>query len=145
MELSTSPVSSWGRIEIERFGGLAGYGMPGSRIRSRGYVLAKDLNVADQALVRELFLTPTEAPTWVRDAFRYHLTRQSDCGPQTVIVSESSVPESIREAVHDELLPREPAPPSAGPPDDKPPKGPPPVPPPDPAAPKPAPDQDAPA
>ena len=109
--LFTSPVSGWGRIEIERFGGLAGYGMPGSRIRSRGYVLAKDLNPSDQALLREIFLSPAEAPTWVRDAFRYHLTRQSDCGPQTVIVAESMVPEVVREAVHDELLPREPTPP----------------------------------
>jgi len=121
--LFTSPVSGWGRIDIERFGGLAGYGMPGSRIRSRGYVLAKDLNTADQALLREIFLSPAEAPTWVRDAFRYHLTRQSDCGPQTVIVAEAMVPEMMREAVHDELLPREPMPPPAAtpPPADKPP------------------------
>lgn len=109
--LFTSPVSGWGRIDIERFGGLAGYGMPGSRIRSRGYFFAKDLNPADQALLREIFLSPAEAPTWVRDAFRYHLTRQSDCGPQTVIVAESQVPEVIRDSLHDELLPREPAPP----------------------------------
>lgn len=108
--LFSSPVSGWGRIDIERFGGLAGYGMPGARIRSRGYVIAKDLNPSDQALLRELFLTPTEAPTWTRDAFRYHLTRQSDCGPQTVIVAEAGVPDVIRDSVHDELMPREPAP-----------------------------------
>lgn len=108
--LSTSPVSGWGRIDIERFGGLAGYGMPGSRIRSRGYFMAQDLSPADQALVREIFLSPSEAPTWARDAFRYHLTRQSDCGPQTVVVAESMVPEVMRDALHDELLPREPAP-----------------------------------
>lgn len=112
-QMSSSPVAGWGRIDIERFGGLAGYGMPGSRIRSRGYILAKDLSVSDQALLREVFLAPTEAPTWVRDAFRYHLTRQSDCGPQTVVVPESMVPEAIRDALHDELMPREPAPPPA--------------------------------
>lgn len=122
-EMSSSPVSGWGRIDVERFGGLAAYGMPGSRIRSRGYIMAKDLSISDQALLRELFLTPAEAPSWMRDAFRYHLTRQSDCGPQTVIVGETGVPESIRDSVHDELLPREPAPPPhAVPPDDKPPK-----------------------
>ena len=123
--LSSSPVSGWGRIDIERYGGLAGYGMPGSRIRSRGYFMAQDLSAADQALLREIFLSPSEAPTWARDAFRYHLTRQSDCGPQTVVVAESMVPEVLRDALHDELLPREPAPPhpDAGPspPKDKPP------------------------
>lgn len=109
--LFSSPVAGWGRIDVERFGGLAGYGMPGSHIRSRGHVLAQDLNPSEQALLRELFLAPAEAPTWVRDAFRYHLTRQSDCGPQTVIVAESMVPEPIRDCVRDELLPRTPAPP----------------------------------
>jgi len=112
---STSPVSGWGRIDIERFGGLAAYGMPGSRIRSRGFIMAKDLSISDQALLRELFLSPAEAPSWLRDSFRYHLTRQSDCGPQTVIVGESGVPESIRDAVHDELLPRDPTPPPRSP------------------------------
>lgn len=120
--LSSSPVAGWGRIDVERFGGLAGYGMPGSRIRSRGYIMAKDLSVADQALLREIFLAPTEAPTWMRDAFRYHLTRQSDCGPQTVVVAESMVPETIRDAVHDELTPREPAPPPTAAPPKSPPK-----------------------
>jgi len=123
--LSSSPVSGWGRIDIERYGGLAGYGMPGSRIRSRGYFMAQDLGAADQALLREIFLSPSEAPTWMRDAFRYHLTRQSDCGPQTVVVAESMVPEVMRDALHDELLPREPAPPhpdpGPSPPKDKPP------------------------
>lgn len=99
--------------------------MPGSRIRSRGYFMAQDLSAADQALLREIFLSPSEAPTWVRDAFRYHLTRQSDCGPQTVVVAESMVPEVLRDALHDELLPREPAPPhpdpGPSPPKDKPP------------------------
>ena len=115
--LSSSPVTGWGRIDVELFGGLAGYGMPGSRIRSRGQVLAQELNPSDQALLREIFLAPAEAPTWVRDAFRYHLTRQSDCGPQTVIVAESMVPQAIRDCVHDELLPHDPVPPvpAAGP------------------------------
>ena len=117
--LSSSPVAGWGRIDIERFGGLAAYGMPGSRIRSRGAIMAKDLSISDQALLRELFLSPAEAPSWLRDSFRYHLTRQSDCGPQTVIVGEAGVPESIRDAVHDELMPRDPAPPPSKSPDRK--------------------------
>lgn len=103
--LMSSPVAGWGRIDVERLGGIAGYGMPGSRIRSRGHILAKDLSPTDQNLLRSLFVEPTEAPTWVRDGFRYHLTRQSDCGPQTVVAAEAAVPDAIRECVRDELIP----------------------------------------
>ncbi len=98
------PVIGWGKIDVERLGGLAGYGMPGSRLRSRGHVMAEDLSAADLTVVGELFLRPADASDWVRDAFRYYLTRQSDCGPQTVIVSETSVPEAIRNCVRDELI-----------------------------------------
>lgn len=97
------PVIGWGRIDVERLGGLAGYGMPDSRLRSRGHVMAEDLSATDLTAVGELFLRPAETPGWVRDAFRYYLTRQSDCGPQTVIVPEISVPEAIRNCVRDEL------------------------------------------
>lgn len=102
--LFTSPVTGWGRIDVERLGGLAGYGMPGSRIRSRGHILAKDLSLADQSALRTLFIQPAEAPSWMRDGFRYHLTRQSDCGPQTVVAIEATVPEIIRECVRDEII-----------------------------------------
>lgn len=98
------PVIGWGRIDVERLGGLAGYGMPGSRLRSRGHVMAEDLNAADLKAVGELFLRPADASDWVRDAFRYYLTRQSDCGPQTVIAPEAAVPEVIRNCVRDELI-----------------------------------------
>ena len=98
------PVIGWGRIDVERLGGLAGYGMPGSRLRSRGHIMADELNATDRTALSELFLRPIEAIAWVRDAFRYHLTRQSDCGPQTVIVAEASVPDVIRSCVQDELL-----------------------------------------
>ncbi|WP_159912079.1 protealysin inhibitor emfourin [Pantoea sp. 18069] len=102
--LSTSPVAGWGRIDVERLGGLAGYGMPGSRLRSRGHILANDLSLADQDVLRTLFVQPIEVPTWMRDGFRYHLTRQSDCGPQTVVAAETAVPEAIRECVRDEIV-----------------------------------------
>ena len=102
--LSSSPVAGWGRIDVERLGGIAGYGMPGSRIRSRGHILAKDLTPVDQSALRTLFIEPSEAPAWMRDGFRYHLTRQSDCGPQTVIAAEAVVPDAIRECVRDEII-----------------------------------------
>ena len=52
--LPETPVSDWGRIDVERLGGLAGYGSPGARLRSRGSVLAHELNIADQAILRDI-------------------------------------------------------------------------------------------
>ncbi len=102
--LPLSLVIGWGRIDVERLGGLVGYGMPGSRLRSRGHVMAADLSATDLTALSELCLRPAEAPIWVRDAFRYYLTRQSDCGPQTVIVPEVSAPDVLRNCVNDELI-----------------------------------------
>ena len=101
---SSSPVAGWGRIEVERLGGLAGYGIAGSRIRSRGHILAMDLTPVEQSALRTLFIEPCEGPARIRDGFRYQLTRQSDCGPQTVIAAEAVVPDVIRACVRDEII-----------------------------------------
>lgn len=98
-----SPVIGWGTIDVERFGGLAGYG--GSRLRSLGHILASDLSVCDQTTLYALFLRPVETPAWMRDAFHYHLSWCSDCGPQSMVIPEAAAPEAIKNCVHDELLP----------------------------------------
>ncbi|MEG0000392.1 MAG: hypothetical protein RR928_12915 [Comamonas sp.] len=41
--LPETPVSDWGRIDVERLGGLAGYGSPGARLSSCGSVLSHEL------------------------------------------------------------------------------------------------------
>lgn len=103
--LPETPVSDWGRIDVERLGGLAGYGSPGARLSSRGSVLAHELNIADQAILRDLFLRPPQGPDQKRDAFRYRLTRHCGAASHTVVVAETQVPQAIRECVHDELVP----------------------------------------
>lgn len=102
--LSADPVSYWGRIDVERLGGLAGYGMPGARLRSRGFIMAHGLNLADQARLQELFLHPIEALVQARDAFRYSLTRQRDNRRHTVVVAEEAVPDAILNCLRDELV-----------------------------------------
>ena len=107
MESSTfseDPVSGWGRIEVERLGGLAGYGMPGARLRSRGHFMAHRLSPADQATLREIFLHPLQASAQARDAFRCSLTRQRDNRQHTVVVAEEAVPESILDCLRDEIV-----------------------------------------
>lgn len=102
--LSADPVSGWGRIDVERLGGLVGYGMPGARLRSRGHLMAHGLSLADQATLQDLFLRPVQVLAQTRDGFRYSLTRQRDNRPHTVVVAEAAIPESILNCLHDEFV-----------------------------------------
>lgn len=104
-DLTAAPIVTSEKIEVERLGGLVGYGLPGGHLRSRGCIMLSALSPADQAAMNTLFQRPDTVPKWERDAFRYHLTRQTDCGPQTVVVSGSVVPTTVQGCVRDELVP----------------------------------------
>ena len=96
-----------GRLEIERLGGLAGFGLPGSRLRSRGQLDIAQLSAADRLAVDRLFDSPLEgkpARDDVRDAFRYRLTRQTAHGARTIEVSEQHVPAALKDCLSDELV-----------------------------------------
>jgi len=95
------------QLRIERKGGLAGFGLPNSRIRSRGTVNLRTLSPGDRQVIESLFVgqapigkpaSPVQA-----DAFHYHLTMTTPDGEKTVIVPEHQVPNAIRDAVQDEL------------------------------------------
>jgi hypothetical protein len=92
-----------GRVDIERVGGFAGFGLPKSHVRSRGEVELTDLSPADRHAVETLFAHPPSA-TSPPDAFRYRLTRQTAQGPVTIEVPEQHVPSVLRAAVKDELI-----------------------------------------
>lgn len=94
-----------GRIEVERLGGFAGYGMPGARVRSRGQVTFEALDRTDQFKVYRLLMNPALASPRAGDAFRYRLTGRSSAGLHTVEVAEADAPDIIRDCVRDELLP----------------------------------------
>jgi hypothetical protein len=95
------------QVNIERKGGLAGFGLPNSRIRSRGSVDLRTLSLGDRQAIESLFVgrTPIAKPASPvqADAFHYHLTMTTPDGEKTVIVPEHQVPEAIRDAVQDEL------------------------------------------
>jgi hypothetical protein len=95
-----------GILTIERLGGFGGFGLPGSRIRSRGRYPFANLSSADQAKVEDLFKSGGQsargAPP-VADAFHYRITRDTPNGPQTVEVPESAVPAELQSSVKDEL------------------------------------------
>jgi hypothetical protein len=89
-------------LEVERLGGFAGFGMPGSPLRSRGSVPMGRLSPRDRRAVDALFGAPPEdAP--MPDDFRYRLTRQCTGGTQQCEVAGQHVPDVLKDCVRDEL------------------------------------------
>jgi len=92
------------RLQIERIGGIAGFGGP--HLKSRGEVALSDLSSADRQAVERLFADPQGAQPahpGEADAFRYRLTRQTPAGAQTVEVPGNAVPAALRDSVRDVL------------------------------------------
>lgn len=91
------------RVRVERRGGFAGFGLPGSHLRSVGEIETEGLGVADRSAVEALFKrrrtkTSPDEPV-------YRVTRTAADGrEQAVEVPESAVPAVVRDCVHDELV-----------------------------------------
>jgi hypothetical protein len=94
-----------GTLKIERIGGLAGFGVPGSRVKSSGEQAVSALSADDQASVEALFQNPKrqQGSGLERDAFRYRITRTKGGKDQTVEVPESAVPSALKACVSDKL------------------------------------------
>lgn len=95
-----------GTLKIERIGGLAGFGLPGSRLRSSGEQAISALSAAEQAVVEELFKNPSrhQGSGQERDTFRYRITRSKDGRDETIEVPEAVVPHALKACVSDKLL-----------------------------------------
>jgi hypothetical protein len=92
-----------GTLKIERIGGLGGFGLPGSRVKSTGEQAISALSADDQASVEALFRNPAQGPGQARDTFRYRITRVTDGKNQTIEVPESIVPPALKACVSDKL------------------------------------------
>ena len=91
-------------LTIERIGGLGGFGLPGSRLRSHGKLAVSELSDADRSAVERLFKGGRAAPDSNNPhGFRYRITRETDSGPQTVEAPESEVPAALSGVVKDEF------------------------------------------
>ena len=93
-------------VTIERMGGVAGIGLAGSRIRSRGQVEWESLSAADRAAVDALFAgrgSPDGAGP-LRDSFTYRLTRPRGNSTESVEVGEALVPVALTQSVTDQLI-----------------------------------------
>ena len=92
-------------MKIERIGGFAGFGLPGSKLQSSGEQDMSALSAADQAAVKALFegrARGREAGE-ERDTFRYRITLEKEGKKQTVEVPESAVPPALKTCVTDRL------------------------------------------
>jgi hypothetical protein len=91
-------------IKIERLGGLAGYGSPHSRLKSRGTARIENLSAEDRQAVEALFGKRKAAkPSLMRDGFSYRITWQGKDGERTVEVPEEAVPASLIATIKDEI------------------------------------------
>lgn len=93
-----------GMLNIERIGGLAGFGMAGSAIKSDGQIAFTALSPADQKLVEALFKSRGKAEaSQMRDGFRYRISRGSQTGADVIEVPETSMPAALIACVKDRL------------------------------------------
>jgi hypothetical protein len=90
-------------LKIERLGGIGGFGLPGSRVRSEGHVKLADLDHDTRRAVDALFAAPAAPSTGHADGFTYRITRGGEGGEEMVEVPESTVPPALAQAVRDEL------------------------------------------
>jgi hypothetical protein len=92
---------------IERLGGLAGVGLPGSAIRSQARIAFADLDPGDRDRLLRLFEVDEQAPApplREADSFRYRITRDSEEGRETIEVPEGAIPERVALNIKDELI-----------------------------------------
>lgn len=96
-------------LKIERVGGLAGYGAPGSHVSSRGRIDSSDLVQDDQKAVEALFNAYGKArkektKSLIRDDFHYRISRTVNGDEETIEVPELDVPAALVQCVKDELI-----------------------------------------
>jgi hypothetical protein len=92
------------RLTIQRLGGLGGFSLPGSHIRSGGELALSQLSPADVKALDALFQGSAKSAAAVKpDGFTYRLTRTVGGAAKTVEVPEDHVPMAVRNAVRDSL------------------------------------------
>ena len=91
------------RLEVERLGGLAGFGNPSSHLRASGNCTREEIGEKDWALVLALFARTPKAAKQA-DGFRYRLTHLLDKTSRTIEAAEDDVPASVQACVRDSLV-----------------------------------------
>ena len=90
-------------VSVDRLGGLGGFGLPGSRIRSGGELPLAQLSDADRKSLDALFARGARKAAVMPDAFRYRITLTVAGSAKTIEVAEDDVPQAVRDCVRDTL------------------------------------------
>ena len=90
-------------VKVERLGGLGGFGLPGSRIRSGGELPLARLSAADRNALDALFARGARKAAVMPDGFRYRITLTRAGSAKTIEVAEGEVPIAVRDCVKDTL------------------------------------------
>lgn len=92
-------------LHVEKLGGLAGFGGPRARLRSRGQIDTATLSEADRNAVDLLFETGgASEPPKGADTFRFRISRTTGARTETVEVYEDQVPAALASCVRDEFV-----------------------------------------
>lgn len=96
-------------LKIQRIGGLAGFGLPNSRIESRGEIDLNDLSESDRDQVELLFRNIGKtrkqvSSTRTRDGFIYQLSRIKNETEEVIEVPESDIPIALVNCVRDRFI-----------------------------------------
>jgi hypothetical protein len=89
------------RIRIERIGGFAGFGLPGSHLRSKADLAASDLSPDEHRALEALFAAKKSSTAQTPDSFRYRITHERADGTRTIEAAEADVPASLKNRVRD--------------------------------------------
>ena len=93
------------KLQVERIGGLAGFGGVGTHVRSHGEVDMAALSAAEQRAVEALFQSRDMAKSaQVGDGFRYRISRTTAAGVEHIEAPEAVVPAALSQCVKDELV-----------------------------------------
>jgi hypothetical protein len=90
-------------VKVERLGGLGGFGLPGSRIRSAGELALSRLSAAERKALDALFAHGARKAAVMPDGFRYRLTLTIGGNAKTIEAAEDQVPPAVRDCVKDTL------------------------------------------
>ena len=92
-------------LQIERIGGLAGFGGANAHVRSLGQLETDTLSPEHQRAVEDLFKPIGKSKaTRICDGFRYRISRTLSGITETVEAPEEMVPAALTQCVKDELV-----------------------------------------
>lgn len=92
-------------LSVERIGGLGGFGLPGSHLKSKGQISINDLSQDDARKLDGYFegTLSTHSGSKVADGFRYRITKKIGNDLKTIELPEALTPIAIRDCVTDSL------------------------------------------